>query len=144
MSHSPCLPGYSSYVKLPTNCCYPLHVGREERNLYDIEELIEGCRLSAKRLQLEPILYSLDHPLVGQAMKVVQLALLQIKNNRAKLERRTDKMKNRNFLFSVFDCSVLNCCKFCIVIVMLFDFKTGSLVLSWAERAIQVTNHCFG
>ncbi|KAF7246558.1 hypothetical protein EG68_10213 [Paragonimus skrjabini miyazakii] len=70
-----------------------------ERNLYDIEELVEGCKLSAKRLQLEPISYDIDHPLVGQAMKVVHLGLRQIKNNRAKLERRTEKMKmqSQNF-----------------------------------------------
>ncbi|KAF8563749.1 hypothetical protein P879_10920 [Paragonimus westermani] len=70
-----------------------------ERNLYDIDELVEGCKLSAKRLQLEPITYDIDHPLIGQAMKVVHLGLRQIKNNRSKLERRTEKIKmqSQNF-----------------------------------------------
>ncbi|VDQ00829.1 unnamed protein product [Trichobilharzia regenti] len=68
-----------------------------ERNLYDVEELIESCKLTAKRLQLEPFPYSRDHPLVGQAVKAVDLALLQIKNNRYKLERRTEKLKMQQF-----------------------------------------------
>ncbi|CAH8497721.1 unnamed protein product, partial [Dicrocoelium dendriticum] len=83
-----------------------------ERNLYDIEELVEGCKLSAKRLHLDPIQYDIDHPLVGQAMKAVNLGLRQIKNNRAKLQRRTEKMKTQSqnpgtsYLSSLYDAEI--------------------------------------
>ncbi|VDL92757.1 unnamed protein product [Schistocephalus solidus] len=70
----------------------PLTVGR---NLYDVDELIDACKLGAKRLQLPPIPYDADHPLVGSAMKPVALALKQLKNHRCKLERRCEKIKSR-------------------------------------------------
>ncbi|VEL16041.1 unnamed protein product [Protopolystoma xenopodis] len=58
--------------------------------------MIEACKLGSRRLPLDPILYDTDHPLVGQAMKSVFLALKQIKNNRSKMQRRTEKLKTRN------------------------------------------------
>ncbi len=63
--------------------------------MYDVDELIDACKLSAKRLQLEPIPYDADHPLVGSAMKPIALALKQMRNNRCKLERRCQKIKTR-------------------------------------------------
>ncbi len=64
--------------------------------MYDVDELIDACKLGAKRVQLEAIPYDADHPLVGSAMKPVNLALKQIRNNRGKLERRCEKIQNRN------------------------------------------------
>ncbi|VDN38353.1 unnamed protein product [Dibothriocephalus latus] len=78
----------------------PLTVGR---NLYDVDELIDACKLGAKRLQLPPIPYDADHPLVGSAMKPVALALKQLKNHRCKLERRCDKIKSRKLPAFVFE-----------------------------------------
>lgn len=73
------------------------------KNMYDMEELIDACKLSPKHLQLEPIPYDVDHPLVGHAMVPVSTALKQVRNNRTKLERRYQKIKMRN-LFNRFLC----------------------------------------
>lgn len=77
------------------------------RNMYDVDELIDACKLGAKRLQLPSIAYDTEHPLVGSAMKPVTLALKQMRNNRCKLERRADKIKLRKFrlLLCGFRCS---------------------------------------
>lgn len=64
-----------------------------EKNMYDVDELIDACKLTAKHLPLEPIPYDVDHPLVGHAMISIATALKQVRNNRIKLQRRCQKIK---------------------------------------------------
>lgn len=68
------------------------------KNMYDVDELIDACKLTSRHHQLEPILYDVDHPLVGSAMAPIATALKQVRNNRTKLERRCQKIKIRNLL----------------------------------------------
>ncbi|VDK35198.1 unnamed protein product [Taenia asiatica] len=68
----------------------PANLGK---NMYDVDELIDACKLTSKHHQLEPILYDVDHPLVGSAMAPIATALKQVRNNRTKLERRCQKIK---------------------------------------------------
>ncbi|KAH9281795.1 Dynein heavy chain 6, axonemal [Echinococcus granulosus] len=68
----------------------PANLGK---NMYDVDELIDACKLASKHHQLEPILYDVEHPLVGHAMAPIATALKQVRNNRTKLERRCQKIK---------------------------------------------------
>ncbi|KAM7536598.1 hypothetical protein Aperf_G00000086397 [Anoplocephala perfoliata] len=63
-----------------------------EKNMYDVDELIDACKLTSKRLPPEPFPYDVDHPLVGHAMVSIATALKQVRNNRVKLQRRCQKI----------------------------------------------------
>lgn len=91
--------------------------------MYDVDELIDACKLSAKRQQLEPVLYDVDHPLVGSAMKPIATALKQMRNNRFKMERRCQKIRTRNSL----PAPPLSC------LFGVFCFVSDMFIISWVR-----------
>lgn len=65
--------------------------------MYDVDELVDACKLSAKHNRQEPIAYDVNHPLVGHAaLAPVFDSLKQVRYNRFKLQNRYQKIKSRN------------------------------------------------
>lgn len=75
--------------------------------MYDVDELIDACKTTAKQNRENTFPYDVNHPLIGRsALASLSDPLKQVRYGRLKLLNRHQKIKSRNRLFVLCSSSV--------------------------------------